>query len=371
MVAETTLLQHTFSGSDDQKALAERMFQALRAQGMFASDYAPIRVRLNALASFLGVAEEDAQGAAATNEAVFAVEHRDDETWIVTTRLGTPPVEMVQDTRHSFVDRLMTPEPAPDRPLRTEKVVPEILVPTEVGAAIGDARSEEKLIEAELRRETERGYTVELVPQQAAPVEVPEVEAEPDVEPVTIERVADPRGAEADVVEVESVETALPPTGESAIAPDAEPAAVAEEVTPAADDAAVAEVVAPDVESAPVTEEVTAAADDAAVAEAVAPDIEPVETTEEITPAADDAAVAEEVTPDVEPAAVAEPRISLTDLSAYDDDSVAEAIRESLRADARAANFADQWMVEDRVARLREPARAGRIHQRAGTAAYR
>ncbi len=338
MVAETTLPQLNLSGSDDQKSLAEKLFQVLRAQGMFASDYAPLRARLEALATFFDVSEDDVRAVAEANKAVFAIEHVDEAIWIVTTRLGTTPIESVEDTRHSFVERLMTPEPAPERPLRTERVVPAIVVPTEVGAAIGDARAEEKQVEAELRREADRGYTVELVPQQAAPVERAEVEAEPDVEAAAAERVAEWLSAESKVVDEEPVDMALPPKDQTDVAPEIEPVAVAEEVVPASDDTAVAEEAAPAVEPAAVPENVAPVADAAPVAEEAPPAVEPEAVPEDIAPATE--------------AVAPEPSIPLTDLSSHDDDSVAEAIRESLHADSRTANFADQWMVEDRVARL-------------------
>ncbi len=156
----------------------------------------------------------------------------------------------------------MTPEPAPERPLRTQRPQPEAFVPTEVGAAVSEAREEEREAEADLREEgveVDEGVTVELVTPEEAPEAPTEAET---VEPEAVE-------AETEVSEM--------------------PERAAEEVP---------------------------------------------EVVEE------------------EPAAVAEAAVALTDLSGYDDDVVAEAVREALHGDARVANFADRWMLEERVERL-------------------
>ncbi|MDQ4045627.1 MAG: hypothetical protein M3173_09305 [Chloroflexota bacterium] len=260
MVAEQTLPELTYSGNDSQKSLADRVFQLIRAQGMFASDYAPIRVKLGELATFLEVTEEDVRGAVEANADIFVLEDGEEVTWVISTRLGTPPVEMVPDTKHTFTERLMTPESAPERPLRTERPVPDTFVPTEVGAAVDDAREEEIEVEAELREEgieVDEDVTVELVTPEAAP-EAP---------------------AEAEAVEPEHV----------------------------------------------VEEEADVAAE--AFVEAVP------ESAEELEQ-------------------VAEAATGASDLSGYDDDAVAEAVRQALGNDPRVANFADQWMAEDRVERL-------------------
>ncbi len=262
MVAEQTRPDVTFGGSKAQQQLASRVFDAIRAQGMFASDYAPIRVHLDALVAFLEASEDDIRAAVGANAQVFhLVEASEDDeaVWVVSTRLGTSPVDMLVDTRHTFATRFMTPEPAPERPLRTEKPEPEIIYHSEVEAAIEEAEEEELEVEAELRSE---GYEIE--------------------EGVTVELVS-----------------------EAARAPEAEPETVEEAP-------AVAEAEAEPVEAAAEAEEVEAPAET---------EEEPAETT-------------------------------VSSLGDYDDAAVAAAITETLRSDARIANFGNMWMPEERVERL-------------------
>ncbi|HYH11801.1 MAG TPA: hypothetical protein VD789_05530, partial [Thermomicrobiales bacterium] len=175
MVAEQTRPEITYQGSDSQKALAERAFQVVRAQGMFASEYAPIRVRLDALAGFLEVSETDALDAIRANAQVFGVVEEEDTTWVVSSRQGTPPLDMVPDTRHTFAERFMTPEPAPERPLRTEKPERELVVNTEIGDAIEDAEEAAMQVERDLRMEdgieVDEGMTVEIISEAPARAE--------------------------------------------------------------------------------------------------------------------------------------------------------------------------------------------------------
>jgi hypothetical protein len=202
MVAEQTVPEIAYEGSSAQKALAERVFQVIRAQGMFTSDYAPIRVRLDALAAALEASDDDLRATVEANGGVFALERADDVTWVVSTRLGRPPVQMVPDSRHTFAERFMTPEPAPERPLRTEKPTPEIIIHTEVVEAIEEAAEEEIEVEAELRVEGfefEEGVSVELV----TPAEAVAVEEAPVVEEAVT---AKPERAAEAVVEAEPVE---------------------------------------------------------------------------------------------------------------------------------------------------------------------
>src|SRR5699024_10928387 len=94
-------------------------------------------------------------------------------------------------------------EPAPERPLRTEKPQPEI-VPSETAEAIEEA--DEQAAEVEEAVQLEEGVTVELVPEaervapEAPKAEAPEVEAEPvaevEVAPEAEEIAEEPVGAE-------------------------------------------------------------------------------------------------------------------------------------------------------------------------------
>lgn len=190
MVAEQTRPDITYQGTDAQQALAERTFQVIRLQGMFASEYAPIRVKLDALAGFLEASESDILDAVRANAQVFTVVEEEDTTWVVSSRHGTPPLDVVPDTRHSFAERFMTPEPAPERPLRTERPEPELVVNTEIGDAIDDAERESARVDRELGVEdgadAGAGLTVELISEAPETVE-PEAVAEPAVEEEIVE----------------------------------------------------------------------------------------------------------------------------------------------------------------------------------------
>ncbi len=239
MVAEQTLPDIAFEGSADIQELAGRAFQLIRAQGMFASDYAAIRVQIDALASALDVSGDELTGAIEANPQVFALETGEEATWVASTRLGQAPRPNVPDTRHSFAERFMTPEPAPERPLRTEKPVPEVAAFTEVATAIEDAHEEEVEIETELRAE---GFTfdadvsVELVTDG----EVASIDKEDETRKPS--RAAEP--VEAPEPVAEAVPEVAEPAAEAVEAePQAEPAVVPSDFS-GLDDAAVAAAIA-------------------------------------------------------------------------------------------------------------------------------
>lgn len=196
MVAEQTRPDLAYQGSEDQQSIAERAFQAIRAQGMFASEYAPIRVKLGALAEFLEASEDDVLGAIQANPQIFTVQDDEETTWVVSSRRGTPPLDVNPDDRHSFAARFMTPEPAPERPLRTEKPEPQLVINTEIGDAIEDAEEEAVQVEQELRSqdgvEVGEGMRVELVSEAPVREEEPEVVAETEAEPVEAAETEEP-----------------------------------------------------------------------------------------------------------------------------------------------------------------------------------
>ncbi len=282
MVAEQTEPAVSFKGTKEQKALAERAFQVLRAKGMFSSSYAPIRASLSSLQEYLASGSDgrpDAvRKAIAANDEIFVLATEDEEEYVITSRLGTPPVEMQADTRHTFPARFMTPEPAPERPLRTEKPVPQIVVNAEIADEISDTRDEVASVERELAKldgivppaERERGdVTMELVSRDEIPV-------------------------------AESLDEAAPETAEAADIDMAE-----EGAAPVAAEASQTEPV--DAEAAPAAEE-----------------------------------------PLPEPPSQPERR----DFSDIGDEALAATVLSTLRADARFANFGDQWMAEEQVSRL-------------------
>ena len=280
MVAEQTEPAVSYQGTKAQQDIAEKAFRAMRATGMFASDYAPIRVTLASLQEFLAansdVSADDVRKAVNANDQIFAIAIEDDVDYVVTSRVGAPPVEVRPDMQHTFPARFLTPEPAPERPLRTEKPVPEVVVNPEIADQISDTRDEVASVERDLR-------TIDDIRPQA-PLEGEDV----TIEIVTDEE-APTRGSQLD--EAEAADEA-----QEVVAEIAEAEEVAEE--------------APEQE-----------------AETVEPEVTEPETSQ-----------------------LAEPEA--VDLAAFSDEAIASAIRETLRADNRFANFGDQWMAEDQLHRL-------------------
>lgn len=288
MVAEQAPPKLKYKGSAAQKELGARMFEIMRAHSMFSADYAAIRVSTERLAEFLESSADKVQAAAEKNPHVFALESLDDETFVVTTRVGAPPVHVNLDTRHSFAARFMTPEPAPERPLRTEKPIPQVVINAEVARELEEAEDETTSVEYELRTEDlidvgasseSADITVEIISEEEAKPEVTEVVAATDSE------------AFADIVE--------------------------------------------EVETEPLPEVPEIAAVEEPITEQDAPEAIPLAEEAEPTPAPSDDSVE-----------------SLTDVSAFDDTELAAAIRGALASDRRFANFGDSWMAESEVHRL-------------------
>lgn len=337
MVAEQTTPEIAWQGKKAEQELASRAFELIRAHGMFVSDYAPIRVTLESLAEALDTDADAVRAAVDANTQVFAIEQRDEATLVVSTRLGHPPIEMVVDTSHTFPERLLTPEPAPERPLRTEKAAADVPYHSEVEEAIEEAEEEEQEIDAALRAEgfaVDSGMTVTFASEddRRQLQEAREAAAAERAAALKPERADEEVEAEVEAPEVEAVAEA-----------DEEPAAVAEPETEAEVVEAEAEVEVPEVEEVVEAEPEEAAEIEEPAVEAVAE-----EEVEEVEPVAEPEPVAAE--PEVEEAPA--PAITLTDLGDFDDEAVAAAIAAELEADNRFAGFAGRWMAEDRVDRL-------------------
>jgi len=106
-----------FSGSAEQRALAEEVFRLMSMQGRFFAADAPIRQTLTNLAEFFAaqrkadpaVVAQEIDAALRANEAVFTREERDGDVVYITSRLGSyRPRE--EDTKHMFRQRLHEPE---------------------------------------------------------------------------------------------------------------------------------------------------------------------------------------------------------------------------------------------------------------------
>lgn len=333
MVAEHTEPAVSFNGTKAQKEVAERAFQALRARGMFGSSYAPIQVSLASLEAYLTsdseVRADTIHKALAANDQVFALITVNDEAYVVTSRQGTPPLEMRLDNRHSFPERFITPEPAPERPLRTAKPVPKIVINAEIAAQISDTRDEIASVERDL----------EVLDGITAP-------PEREMGGVTLERLAKdvpPVVEEAPVADIPGSETDEPVAAEAPVAPD-ESTLKLEEVEEEA--APEPEVVPEDI--APVAEVVAAEPEEV---EQQAAELVVEETPEPVAVVAPPVSQPEPIVEEVAaPAPV--PARQLSDFSGFTDDALSAAIQERIEKESRFARFGDRWMAEDQLVRL-------------------
>lgn len=297
MTTETGMPDISFTGSDKVQQTAGRIFQVMRARGMFMSDDAKISVPTADLLAFFAdisnLGADEVMDAIAANPAVFLIEQTADGTDVITTtRVGKVPGPAYDIEAHNLSQRFMTPEPKPVTPPRPPRerirMAPEWKTFTPPSAEEGNAETEGFLL-------SEPEEPVAMSPE-------PELVAEP--EPVAEEPVA------------------------------AEP-----EVAPT-----------PDVEEEPVTTE--------AVPE---PEVEePMVAEAEVAPKADaEEPVAAEPVPEPAPAIVApEPATPLrqmaepTDVADYSDDEIASAIYDALQNHPHVAVFADNWLTDDRAHRL-------------------
>lgn len=302
MSTETGMPDLLFSGSSKAQKAADRAFAVMRARGMFMADDAPIRVSKADLVAFLketdGVDEADLDTALSENSAVFAVETNDEGVeLVVTTRMGRAPAAVDDGLAHSFSQRLMTPEPKPEKPAMPvrERVRVD---PSWATFTVAGLEEEEELEEPE---EEAAGLVLsEALVEEEAVVDEPAAVVETEVAP---EPVVEPE-VEPETVPVEAVEA--PVTDE--------PEVVETEVAPELVEAPAAEV-EPEPEPEPEVE------------------IEP-EPVEERAPVA------------------AAPEVALTDLSGYDDATVVAAIEDALKTLPHVAHFGDQWANDERVHRL-------------------
>ena len=121
MLSHPLELDVQFAGSDEDRDLAAKLLGLMRARGRFMSANAPIRLSLETIAEYFegtGVtgAETRLRAAVAANAPVFAIEEIDGQSVVVTTRRGIRAVEVDGQGRHDFAQRLMTPQPKPERP---------------------------------------------------------------------------------------------------------------------------------------------------------------------------------------------------------------------------------------------------------------
>lgn len=292
MTSETGELILAFEGTKKVKDIASNMFNAMRLRGAFMSDDAAIRVPASALSEFIGETEKSIMDAAEKNAEVFAVETDDDgNNYIVTTRVGRVPLNIVPENVHDLKERFLTPEPKPaprPRPVR-EVVRTNEAWSTFVGETIFPDDEEE---------DEEFGFAEPADEEIAA------------TEPAAEAAIADVIDPEPIVAEPETTEPVVPE--------------VVEEVPPVDDEE---EMPAQQVEADPIS-----------------PD--PIEPVEDVRP---EIPVFEEVVTAPTPA---RPLGEPTDFSNTDSDALAEALERQFGNHSHVAFFGGRWMTTDRAHRL-------------------
>jgi hypothetical protein len=293
---------------------------------------AVIRVPVATLASTLSrdgeaVAMDDLLAAARANRHVFALTEEEGHQFIATTPTGRAPVPRDPMTEHGLKERFLTPAPKPvTEPARERHVLePSWAAELQPRLGVDEALFGEHPPAAII---VERHVLPPVLPEEE-PVESAEEEAAGEEYDVIMPVADEPIVAEIPSFE-EEVESSLveaEPGYETAPAPEYDDLAAA----------MVGEPLSTDFDEEPILVE------EPEVAEVEAPVSEPSLRQVEVPKLVPEPEV---LTPAPQAA------VRVTDISGYDDATVAEVIAERLGADVRVANFGDQWMLEDRVPRF-------------------
>ncbi len=220
MVTNQEIRTPKFTGSAAVKSNASAAFDVLRGQGMFMSDYSPIRVKFDTLAEFLeagqGISTADLRKAITANEAVFALVAEDDGEYVMTTRVGASPVSNDAPSTHSLNERFITPLPKPERPARPAPVRAQV-DPNWATYSVPDYEDEDE--EAYLSLPDEEDEISVVVVPEAADETMAETGDETSAEPVVA----------GTVIEEAVPEVAAAPAVEPAPAPAADFSTVSDE----------------------------------------------------------------------------------------------------------------------------------------------
>jgi len=227
MAADQEKLSIEFAGSARAQALAEQAFNVLRGRGMFMSSNAPIRVPLESVRAFLasqaGASADEVDEALAANAAIFAIETADDDvTYVVTTREGRSPAQVVVPNIHTFNARFLTPLPKPAVPAAPKRERAKV-DPSWASFSLSDYADlpDEEEDEAEdVPAPTIGAEDIEMILEPLTAIASAQIAAKPAEEPA----------AEAPAVEVEPKAAAAPP-------PPATPTSATSEVAGLDDDA--------------------------------------------------------------------------------------------------------------------------------------
>ncbi|CAN5669447.1 hypothetical protein BH23CHL5_BH23CHL5_03810 [soil metagenome] len=119
-MVSTEVSELTFEGTKSEKALAKEVLSVIAGRGQFMAADAPIRVEVDQLVEYLKATQKKVSGQTIPNLVelnpdVFSIVEEAGQTFIVASRLGRTPSGPDAASTHSFHERLMTPEPRPER----------------------------------------------------------------------------------------------------------------------------------------------------------------------------------------------------------------------------------------------------------------
>ncbi|MCL5960149.1 MAG: hypothetical protein M1358_12705 [Chloroflexi bacterium] len=146
-------------GSEEEQKLAKRVFTLMARQGAMFGLHSPIRQSLSNLTEFFlsqGLGEDPGElsqaidRALTENDSVFGREEVDGQVFFITSKSGryAPPVEVPEDTSHTFKSRLWEPPAAPvveeekAPPLRRARVRRTMPLPEIVEVEVPEERVE-------------------------------------------------------------------------------------------------------------------------------------------------------------------------------------------------------------------------------------
>ena len=185
--------QPTFTGSADQQALAEQVFQIMKAQGSFFALDAPIRQTLDNLADYFAAQRKadrekvakELDAALSTNTAIFGREERGEDVIYVISRLGAYRPRQ-DENLHMFKQRLYEPDnPLPVDDISVVVTTTRPALTTVEPVYISDYWQQQAGLTPVPLAGEEAAATLDALPPMAEPIEAEPVEAAtPVAEPI-------------------------------------------------------------------------------------------------------------------------------------------------------------------------------------------
>jgi hypothetical protein len=110
-----------FAGTKSEQGAARDILSAFASRGRFMAADAPVRISSDEIVEWLKATtgkgtDQSVMKLVELNPDIFHTDEVDGVTYIVSTRGGRPLVGRAKDESHSFQERMMTPEPKPERP---------------------------------------------------------------------------------------------------------------------------------------------------------------------------------------------------------------------------------------------------------------